>query len=103
METAIAKRKAVLERIESLEGAIRRAKEYLETGTHADWQGFRPLFGRKAGLPPHKDWVKNVFLPRREKALARAEKILEKLGAQERLRVRDNRAPQRTARAGPAW
>ena len=74
----------VLERIESLEQAIAKAKEYLETGKHAEWSGFRPLFvyklkdGQK--LPPHKDWVKNVFLPRMEKALRRAEKLAERLG-----------------------
>ena len=78
-----AKRKAVVDRIESLEQEIRRAKEYLESGEHADWHGFRPLFDRKLkdgkDLPPHKDWVKNVFLRRKEKALSRAEKILERL------------------------
>jgi hypothetical protein len=79
-----AKRKAVLDRIERLEGAIDKAKEYLKSGKHADWNGFRPWFvGKKKDgkeLPPHKDWVKNVFLPRMEKALNRAEKILERLG-----------------------
>ena len=79
METINAKRKAVLERIESLERAIRTARDYLESGTHSNWHGFRPLFGRKANLPPHKDWVKNVFLRRREKALAQSEKLLERL------------------------
>jgi hypothetical protein len=78
------KRKAVLERIESIEQAIARAKEYLESGEHADWIGFRPLFDSKfrdgKELPPHKDWVKNVFLPREEKALRYAEKVLERLG-----------------------
>jgi len=98
-----AKRKAVVDRIESLEQAIRRAREYLESGEHADWHGFRPLFNRKSKdgkeLPPHKDWVKNVFLPRMEKALTRAEKVLDRLGADERVRVRDNHALQRTGRA----
>jgi hypothetical protein len=98
-----AKRKAVQDRIESLEQAIRRAREYLESGKHADWRGFRPLFARKLKdgkeLPPHRDWVKNVFLPRVEKALTRAEKILEKLGENERVRVRDNRAFQLTGQA----
>lgn len=42
-----AKRKAILDRIESLEDAIARAREYLECGKHADWRGFRPLFVRK--------------------------------------------------------
>ena len=78
------KRKAVLDRIESLEQAIRRAREYLESGEHAQWSGFRPLFDRKLKngqeLPPHKDWVKNVYLPRKEKALRHAEKIVERLG-----------------------
>ena len=76
-----AKRKAVLDRITSLEQAVAKANEYLESGRHADWSGFRPLFARKfrygEELPPHKDWVKNVFLPRTEKALRHAEKILE--------------------------
>ena len=65
------KRKAVLERIESLEEAIVRAKEYLKSGKHAHWSGFRPLFVSKfkdgKELPPHKDWVKNVFLPHKER------------------------------------
>ena len=76
-----AKKKAVLDRIVSLEQAIVRAKEYLESGKHADWSGFRPLFVRKIKngdeLPPNKNWVENVFLPRQEKALRRAEKLLE--------------------------
>ena len=77
------KSKAVLERIELLERAIGRAREYLQSGKHAHWSGFRPLFISKLKngneLPPHKDWVKNVFLPSKEKALSRAEKILERL------------------------
>jgi hypothetical protein len=77
------KRMAVLDRIELLEQAIVRAREYLESGKHAQWSGFRPWFDRKLldgkELPPHKDWVKNVFLPRMEKALSRAEKTLERL------------------------
>jgi hypothetical protein len=79
----IAKRKAVVERIRSAEEAIRRAKEYLRAGAHADWVGFRPLFvGKsKAGkeVPPHKDWVRNVYLPRQERALKHDEKLLERL------------------------
>ena len=79
-----AKRKAVLDRIELLEQAIGRAREYLQSGKHAHWSGFRPLFVHKLEggkeLPPHKDWVRNFFLPCNEKALRRAEKILERLG-----------------------
>ena len=74
---------AVRDRIESFEQAISRAREYLENGKHAHWSGFRPLFVNKLKdgkeLPPHKDWVKNVFLPGKEKALKRAEKTLERL------------------------
>ena len=72
------------ERIKRIEQAIAKAKEYLESGKHAHWIGFRPLFDSKfrngKELPPHKDWVKNVFLPRMEKALRRAEKIFERVG-----------------------
>jgi hypothetical protein len=77
------KKKAVLERIKHLEDAITKGREYLESGKHAHWRGFQPLFAHKVRdgkiLAPHKDWVKNVFLPRRERALKRAEKVLEKI------------------------
>ncbi|MBN2211133.1 MAG: hypothetical protein JW709_07025 [Sedimentisphaerales bacterium] len=77
------KKKSILDRIKHLEDAIAKAQEYLESGKHADWSGFRPLFVKKVRngkeLPPHKDWVKNVFLPYHEKALDRAEKLLEKM------------------------
>jgi hypothetical protein len=72
----------LLTRIKSLEGGIAKANEYLQTGKHAQWSAFRPLFYGKTkdgkALPPHKDWVKNVFLPRMEKALTRAEKLLKR-------------------------
>jgi hypothetical protein len=78
-----AKQKAILDRITRIEDAIAKGREYLENGDHAHWHGFRPLFvpkvqGGKA-LPPHKDWVRNVFLPRRERALKNAYRILERL------------------------
>jgi hypothetical protein len=82
-KTMNAKRKSVLERIESFEQALAKAQEYLESGKHAHWIGFRPLFVHKVTdgkeLPPHKDWIRNVFLPKNEKALRRAEKTLERL------------------------
>jgi hypothetical protein len=75
--------RAVLDRIKHLEDALAKGREYLETGAHAEWHGFRPLFTRKvrAGvkLPPHPDWVRNVFLPRCERALRQAEKVMERL------------------------
>jgi hypothetical protein len=77
---------AIIDRITYLEEAITRGREYLESGAHADWKGFRPLFDRKMrdgrALPPHKDWVKNVFLPRREQALRQAERLLERFEQQ---------------------
>ncbi|MDC0936725.1 hypothetical protein OAS39_10600 [Pirellulales bacterium] len=77
------KKKALLDRIEHLEDAIAKGREYLESGEHAHWHGFRPLFARKVKdgntLPPHKDWVRNVFLPRRKRALENAYRKLERL------------------------
>ena len=75
-----AKRKAVLDRIESIEHAMAKAREYLESGKHAHWIGFRPMFDRKLKdgkeLPPHKDWVKNFYLKQMEGRLVEAEKVL---------------------------
>jgi hypothetical protein len=80
MET---KKMEVLDRIKHYEESIAKGREYLESGKHADWKGFRPLFAPKLRdgkqVPPHKDWVKNVFLPRLERAVRRAEKALERL------------------------
>lgn len=77
------KKKAILDRIKHLEEAIAKGHEYLESGEHAHWHGFRPLFVPKVRdgktLPPHRDWVKNVFIPMQERALRKAEKTLEKL------------------------
>ena len=77
------KEKVVVDRIQQIEEAIVNGREYLARGKHADWSGFRPWFvpkvrdGKK--LPPHRDWVKNVFLPRMERALVRAEKALQRI------------------------
>ena len=80
------KEKAILDRIKTLEEAITKGREYLESGAYADWIGFQPLFVKKMrdgkALPPHKDWVKNVFLPGREGALREAERLLERLPQQ---------------------
>ena len=77
------KKKAVLDRIERIEEQIAKGRDYLETGRHANSHRFRPLFTTKVRngreLPPHTDWVKNVFLPRLERALSRAEKVLARL------------------------
>jgi hypothetical protein len=77
------KKKAILDRIHHLEEAIAKGREYLESGKHGDWHGFRPLFVDKVRngkiLPPHKDWIKNHFLPGVEKALGKAQDKLDKL------------------------
>ena len=83
MKPYLEKKNSVLARIKNLDEAIAKGREYLQTGAHADWQGFRPLFyaKKKDGkeLPPHPDWVRNWFIPRREMALRRAEKLLEQI------------------------
>ena len=77
------KSKAVLGRIKRIEDEITKGSEYLEGGKHAHWNGFRAWFVQKVRdgkvMPPHKDWVKNVFLPQRERALRKAQMALEKL------------------------
>ena len=81
--SSASKKKAVLDRIRHLEEAIAKASEYLESGAHADWRGFRPLFTAKLrggkALPPHKDWIKNVFLRVANGQLQDAERILKRL------------------------
>ena len=87
-----AKTQAVLARIEVLECAILKAQEYLQTGAHAHWNGFRPLFTPKVKdgkvLPPHRDWIRNVFLPSRERALRKAEKLLDRIERKKPVRQR---------------
>jgi hypothetical protein len=41
------KEKAVLGRIKKLEEAITKGREYLESGAHVDWHGFRAVFAAK--------------------------------------------------------
>ena len=81
MDSSARKRKEIELRIESLEDALDKAREYLKNGSHSNWKGFRPLFTPKVRggeeIPPHKDWVKNVFIPNQEKALRKAENILD--------------------------
>ncbi len=81
-------KRAILDRIKRFDEAIAKANEYLESGKHANWSGFRPWFDRKIKdskeLPPHRDWVKNVFIPRREKELNRLERIIEELSDEKR-------------------
>ena len=82
------KEKEISERIESLEDTLTKAREYLETGEHAHWHGFRSLFVDKVKdgevLPPHKDWVKSIFIPRHERALRKAQKRLDALVSKQR-------------------
>lgn len=46
-----AKKRDILKLIESLEESVRKAKEYLASGKHANWVGFQPLFVSK---PQHR-------------------------------------------------
>jgi hypothetical protein len=77
------KKKAILDRIKQLEDSITKGREYLESGRHAHRHGFRPLFVDKVRdgkiLPPHKDWIRNVFLPRTDGALKKALETLDKM------------------------
>jgi hypothetical protein len=75
-----------LARVRRLEASIRMAKEYLESGKHADSVAFRAIFKPKLKdgkeLPPHKDWVKNFYLKQMERRLVQAEKVLWQLERQ---------------------
>lgn len=77
------KKKKILKRISDIEERIAKANEYLQTGANAHWHGFKPFFKEKVRggkiLPPHKDWVKNVFIPNSERALRKAEKLIDRL------------------------
>jgi hypothetical protein len=77
------KQKSIEARIRRLEASIKLANEYLETGEHADWHGFRPLFVDKykdsKPCPPHKDWVKNVFIKRCYRGISSAKRALKRL------------------------
>jgi len=77
------KKKEILKRISDIEEGMAKAREYLQTGAHAHWHGFKPFFKEKGRdgkiLPPHKDWVKNVFIPNSERALRKAEKLIDRL------------------------
>jgi hypothetical protein len=89
---------AIVERIWHVEEAIANAREYLESGKNSDWRRFRPLFAPKMkdgkAMPPHRDWVKNVFLRRWEHALVRQTKLLDRVrsGLTQRRRREDRRA-----------
>ena len=73
------RRKSVRERIRRIKDEIRKANEYLETGHHAHWHGFRPLFVDKVRegkiCPPHKDWIRKFFIPLCERKLRDAETV----------------------------
>ena len=77
------KTETIQNRINHNEKNIVKAHEYLQNGTHAQWRGFRPFFVPKVRdgkeLPPHKDWVRNVFIPNQESAIRKAEKLLDRL------------------------
>lgn len=66
------------------EHQLKLAYRYLDTDQGSDLHIFRPLFDKKLdasgkALPPHKDWVKNVFIRRREKAIVRLHQLLRRI------------------------
>ena len=75
----MSKRPDIVESIEKHATAVEMAQQYLATGDHAHWHGFRPLFGGARDRAPHPDWVAHVFLRRRSGSLAFYEKLLERL------------------------
>jgi len=87
-QAALAKRNSIRVRIRRLEKAIQWAKEYLETGAHAGWQAFRPLFVGK-DQPPHKDWVRHVFIRRLEREIARNKRAMKRLELENHLETLD--------------
>jgi len=90
MTNVKSKKKAILDRIEHFEDRIAKGNEYLKSGKHSDWHGFRPLFDEKIRdgkvLPPHEDWVRNFFLPACEKRLKEYQDKLERLIIKEKER-----------------
>src|SRR5437868_6409489 len=74
-------REQIIKRMERITEALYTAYEFLATGKNGDSHYFRPLFTGRDRLP-HRDWIKNVFIPRCLKAVARMEKRLEALERQ---------------------
>lgn len=76
------KKRNIAKRVKSLEEDLIKAREYLENGAFSNWHKFKPLFFNKIKdgkvEPPHPDWVKNVFIPNIEKALCKAEELLDR-------------------------
>jgi hypothetical protein len=85
------KRRAILDRMKKLSEALTKANEYLASGAHGHWTGFRPLIGGSCGRLPHRVWIANVFIPRRVRALRRCEIALEKVKG----RAKDRRINER--------
>ena len=90
---------SVMSKIRWCEDQLKLAYRYLEVGEGGDFHIFRPLFSQKldAGgsvAPPHKDWIRSFFIPRRERALARLVKRLRRLEATDHER-RSNRREER--------
>lgn len=66
--------------IKRCEDKLKLAYRYLETDAGRDLRMFRPLFDKKLdasgnAVPPHIDWVKNVFIRRREKGYGPAAEL----------------------------
>jgi len=89
--SALSKRNSISVRIRRLENAIKLAQCYLDTGANADWHGFRPLFVDKwkdgKPCPPHRDWVRNVFIRRCQRQIASARKSMKRLELENHLEI----------------
>jgi hypothetical protein len=97
------KRAAILDRMERHNEALEKAYEYLASGAHAHWRGFRPLFCPNETRLPHLDWVANVFVPRRKGALAQCENALETLAGKAKDRRVSRRRQFSISPRGAAW
>ncbi len=82
-QAVVGKLKSFEATISRVDTAIKLANDYLETGEHADWHGFRPLFVGKfkdgKPCPPHTDRVINFFLRDCRRPLRDASRALERL------------------------
>lgn len=97
----MAKQNSVIDKITWCEDQLQLAYRYIDTDEGSDLRIFRPLFDKKLdangnALPPHKDWRRNVFIKRRERAIVRLNKLLRRIEGRDHER-RSNRRAKRTA------
>ena len=88
---------AVVKHIERIEDAIIKGANSGERRPRR-LARFSVVFHNKVqngkAAPPHRDWVQNVFLPRSERAVERAEKALQRLERDAAGRTKDELPPR---------